>query len=188
MRVLLGYRRRLAELTPSVDGLRVLDVGCGEGKNSTFLAERGAWVLAMDVSALALRNAASAWRNANRISWIRGDVRECAFGEKSFDIVIAYGLLHCLASEDELRLVVRRLQSTVAVGGYHVVCAINDRLPIDRAHEGMRPTLVPHEGICGLYANWDLIASSDSDLHEVHPHNLIPHVHSMTRLIARRVG
>jgi hypothetical protein len=37
-----------------------------------------------------------------------------------------------------------------------------------------------------MYRGWTLLHQSDEDLHETHPHNSIPHVHSMTRLIARK--
>jgi hypothetical protein len=45
----------LADIVPSFHGLRILDAGCGEGKNAVFFAQRGAFVRAIDVSALAAR-------------------------------------------------------------------------------------------------------------------------------------
>jgi trans-aconitate methyltransferase len=38
------------ELLPDVDGLRALDLGCGEGHNTRLLAHRGADMVALDVS------------------------------------------------------------------------------------------------------------------------------------------
>jgi SAM-dependent methyltransferase len=38
------------ELLPRVDGLFGLDVGCGEGHNTRLLADRGATVIAVDIS------------------------------------------------------------------------------------------------------------------------------------------
>jgi SAM-dependent methyltransferase len=48
------------ELLPDVAGCRVLDVGCGEGHNTRLLAQRGARVVAIDVSARFIQHARQA--------------------------------------------------------------------------------------------------------------------------------
>ena len=77
MSVFLGPRTRQSGLTaqtliPSFRDLRVLDLGCGEGKNAAFLASRGALVEAIDSSELALANARSAWPSAENVigAWL----------------------------------------------------------------------------------------------------------------------
>jgi hypothetical protein len=37
-----------------------------------------------------------------------------------------------------------------------------------------------------MFRAWDMIEASDTDLHEAHPNNNIPHTHSMTRIIVRK--
>ena len=84
----------LAKL-PDMINFRVLDAGCGEGKNAIAFASRGARVSALDCSELALRNAQRAWPD-KAVEWIHGDVRSYNLPLEAFDVVIAYGLLHCL--------------------------------------------------------------------------------------------
>lgn len=179
---------RLLPLVEPLNGKRVLDAGCGEGKNAHFFATRGASVLAIDASRAAIANARAAWPPVAGLKFAVRDVRSPDAFEGTFDIVIAYGLLHCLPSRDVALQIVRRLQSATRAAGYHVVCAFNDRNQDMSAHPGFHPTLLRHEDILGAYGspNWVLVFESDSDLHETHPHNRIPHVHSLTRLIARR--
>lgn len=171
----------------SVAGMKVLDAGCGEGKNAAALAKLEADVTAIDCSEAALKNAKSAFADA-RVSWAQSDIRTFDPNNRSFDLVVAYGLLHCMKSDNEIVSVVRRLQELTAPGGWNIICAFNDREQDLSAHPGFNPCLMDHSVYLRLYESWEITFSSDEDLHETHPHNNIPHVHSMTRLIARKVN
>jgi cyclopropane fatty-acyl-phospholipid synthase-like methyltransferase len=171
-------------LLDRVEGLRVLDAGCGEGKSAFFMAERGAIVDAIDVSDLALRNARAAWPNLPNLRWRREDVREFS-AEEPYDIVIAYGLLHCLHNVDQVLTALGNLKARTSAGGHVVLCAFNNRCQDLRGHPGFSPTLLPHRTYVGEFADWTLVESSDADLLEQHPHNQIPHSHSLTRILAR---
>lgn len=169
----------------SVEGKRVLDAGCGEGKNATALSKLGAKVSAIDCSRAALKNAQNAFGDCD-VNWDCADIRSFDPKCDGFDIIIAYGLLHCMTSQDEIDATVRRLQELTVAGGWNIVCAFNDRNHDLSAHPGFNPCLVPHSTYLDFYEGWRITFSSDEDLHETHPHNNIPHVHSMTRLIGRK--
>ena len=141
---------------------------------------------AIDASELALRNAIAAWPTTGAINWELADVRTLRFPPGAYDIVLAYGLLHCFANESEVRRVVAMLQRTTTAGGFNVVCVFNSRRQDLRAHPHFNPVLLDHDDYVHLYADWRLLCVTDSDLDEAHPHNGIRHVHSMTRLIARK--
>jgi cyclopropane fatty-acyl-phospholipid synthase-like methyltransferase len=176
---------RLSELIPSFDGMAVLDAGCGEGKNAAFLAQRGAVVDALELSDRALANARAAWPSA-AVTWIHADVRDWPLRDAFYNLVIAYGLLHCLRGEDEVASVVTRLQAATRPGGWNIVCAFNSRRQELAAHPGFTPTLLTHQRLVDFYAGWSLAECSDLNLQETHPNNNIPHVHSMTRILARK--
>ena len=177
--------RRLPELVGSLEGLRVLDAGCGEGKNAAFLAALGAEVHAFDVSLIAVERARTAWPQSDAVRWEVADVRSRPLPDQVFDVVIAYGLLHCLANASEVVGVIERLQRATRAGGLHLLCAFNERKQDLRAHPGFHPVLLRHEAFLECYAHWTVLEQSDTDLVESHPHNAIEHSHSMTRMIAR---
>ena len=143
---------------------------------------------AIDASMLALRNAAAAWPSVANITWDHADVRDLQLSPDAYDVVLAYGLLHCLADENEVRTTTAKIQRATIAGGFNVICAFNARQQDLSAHPGFEPVLLAHEYYGNLYNEWHLIHSTDNDLEEVHPHNGIRHTHSMTRLIARRPG
>jgi tellurite methyltransferase len=167
-------------------GLRVLDAGCGEGKNAAYLAHQGAQVDAFDISSLAVQNGRAAFGTPHGLRWKIADIRAEPLADAAYDVVIAYGLLHCFPDEAQVAAVVRKLHKAVATDGYMIVCAFNDRITDLRAHPGFRPTFLPHGTYVDYFTSWRLMAESDEDLWESHPHNLIPHVHSMTRIVAQK--
>jgi SAM-dependent methyltransferase len=167
--------------------MRFLDVGCGEGKNAAFISANRGTVEALDISDLALQNRPALWAHDPSIKWRTGDIRILELEPLKYDVVVAYGLLHCLTSAQELELVLRKLQEATRAGGYNVICAFNSRHQELHAHPGFSPALWAHSDYLAAYSGqWDIITCSDSDLVETHPHNDILHTHSMTRLLARK--
>ena len=75
------------DVLPPIDGLRVLDVGCGEGHNTRLLSKRGARLTALDVSETFLRAASEAEAS---IDHVRADGTSLPFGDGSFDAATAF--------------------------------------------------------------------------------------------------
>lgn len=170
-----------------LEGRRILDVGCGDGKNALWLAARGADVIGLDVSRLAVGRATEQ-DGAGRVSWLVADAGALPFTRAPhFDVIVVYGLLHCLANEGAVHAVIDALQSLTKPGGLHLTVAFNERdQDLDRAHPGFRPTLLEHDEYLRAYASWQVLEATDTLLHESHPHNGVAHHHSMTRIVARR--
>ena len=181
-----SFVRLLAKHLGEMSGLKVLDAGCGEGKNAAFFAGQGAVVDAVDLSELAIRNGQRQWGRLTGICWQATDIREKEFRREEYDVVIAYGLLHCLPSAAEVLNVLSRLQDATRISGYLVICAFNARLQDLAAHPGFNPCLLPHADYVSAFSGWEVISDSDCDLTERHPHNDIEHTHALTRLVARK--
>lgn len=81
---------RIAQLTP---GKKVLDIACGEGRNSIFLAKNGFAVTALDISDLGLGKAARwAEKEAVAIDFQHVDLDSYRFSER-FDLIIIFNFL-----------------------------------------------------------------------------------------------
>ena len=92
-----------------------LDVGCGEGADAIWLAERGWAVTAVDVAAVAVDRArAAAERSGVAVDWRVGDALAIPLPARSFDLVsLQYPALPKAAGDDA----VRSLLDTVRPGG-----------------------------------------------------------------------
>jgi 2-polyprenyl-3-methyl-5-hydroxy-6-metoxy-1,4-benzoquinol methylase len=81
---------RIHRLAP---GNRALDIACGEGRNSIFLAQQGFRVTALDISDVGLGKAAQ-WAEAEGvvIDFQRVDLDKYRFAER-FDLIINFNFL-----------------------------------------------------------------------------------------------
>jgi SAM-dependent methyltransferase len=101
----------VAALTPG----RALDVGCGEGGDAIWLAQRGWTVTAIDISEVAVSRARTASGRADgSVEWICGDVLQAPLPARAFDLVsMQYPALPRAAGD----AAVRRLLDAVRPGG-----------------------------------------------------------------------
>jgi SAM-dependent methyltransferase len=75
-------------MLPPVDGLRCLDLGCGEGHHTRLLANRGAEVVALDIAKAYIDAAAGEVHRG--IRYVVGDGSILPFPAASFDVVTAF--------------------------------------------------------------------------------------------------
>ena len=98
-------------LLPDVSDLRVLDLGCGAGQLSHFLAERGAAaVTGVDVSERMLELARRDWSHP-RVTFVQGSIEEAEFPPRSFDLVVSSLASHYV---DDYRGLVQRIAGWLA--------------------------------------------------------------------------
>ncbi|KAA8964450.1 bifunctional 2-polyprenyl-6-hydroxyphenol methylase/3-demethylubiquinol 3-O-methyltransferase UbiG [Mycobacterium sp.] len=108
---------RLAEVAAGMTPGSALDLGCGEGADVLWLAEKGWHVVGVDISENALRRAAAEARARNitdRIDFQRHDLSE-SFPDGTFDLVSAQ-YLHSPARLDR-DAILRRAAASVKPGG-----------------------------------------------------------------------
>lgn len=149
--------RRLVEQATDLDPGTALDVGCGEGADAIWLAERGWQVTALDVSTVALdRGAARAAELgdevAQRIRWLPADLLTWDPAPEKFDLVSAQ-FMHL--PQAPLEALHRRLAAAVRPGG---------TLLIAGHHPSDMHTTMGRPGHAGLMFTAEQIAASlDSD-------------------------
>lgn len=80
-----------------------LDLGCGAGRHTLLMAQMGIESIGVDSSKSAVEFAKKRAKNLklNNVKFINCVVQDIALEEESFDIVIAWGLMHYLDSEDQ---------------------------------------------------------------------------------------
>ena len=101
-------------------GDRVLDVACGEGRNSVWLAQQGCEVVGTDVSPLALEKARRlAAERGVTVSWVEGDIRSWEWEPDRFDAVVCV-FIQFAEPEQRARLFAG-FRSTLKPGGLLVL-------------------------------------------------------------------
>jgi tellurite methyltransferase len=104
-----------------VEGMRVLDAGCGRGRNLVYLLSRGFDVSAIDASADAVETTrALAARLQPTLSDDRfrvEPVERISFADGAFDVVISSAVLHFARDEAHWWAMLREMWRVLASGG-----------------------------------------------------------------------
>lgn len=118
---------------------RALDLGCGEGRNAVWLAQRGWTVTAVDFSSVAVeKGRALAAARSVEIDWLVEDVTSWRPPPEAYEaVVVAY--LHLPA--EPLAGVLHAAAAAVAPGGL-LVAVGHDRDNADRGYGGPPDTSV----------------------------------------------
>jgi SAM-dependent methyltransferase len=107
--------RRFAAEVGALQPGRALDLGCGEGRNAVWLAERGWQVTGVDFSEVALSKAERlAARSGVGVDWVLADLLAYRPPAVGFELV---ALLYLQLPAAERSIVMTRAADAVAAGG-----------------------------------------------------------------------
>jgi ubiquinone/menaquinone biosynthesis C-methylase UbiE len=82
-----GKKAIKKHLAPGTKGMKLLDVGCGTGHWSSFFAEYGYRVTAIDVSQVMIETAMR--KQTGSVTYLAADAHELPFPDKQFDVTAA---------------------------------------------------------------------------------------------------
>lgn len=117
--------REMAGLLPP--GSRVLDLGCGEGRDSVFFAASGHRVTGLDISRAGLHKGVRlAAEHGVRVAWVAADFERLPL-RGAFDLVHSCGALHYVPRSRRARLF-DALKALTPRGGHHALVVFTDRL------------------------------------------------------------
>ena len=98
----------------SLEGKRILDLGCGAGEAAVYFALKGANVSGVDISSEMLAVAERlAERHGVEVDLKKGRAEGLEFEDESFDVVYGYGVLHHI----DLALSAKEIQRVLKKGG-----------------------------------------------------------------------
>ena len=101
-----------------------LDFGCGEGRNTSFLADVGYQVVATDVSDEAIAATQKRMNNVNNIEFVKIDKPQNFYDiSNSFSIAVAWEVLHWIGEEELWINYLKSIVSKLASGG-SLICTM----------------------------------------------------------------
>ncbi|KAA6324185.1 Tellurite methyltransferase [termite gut metagenome] len=173
-------------------GLKGLDLGAEEGKNAVFLASKGAKVLAIDISTIALSrfNQQPNYSIAqNSVEVKCSDIRDINFDAGSFDFIVAYGILYCLSSTEEVKTYIEKIKSWIVPNGYFICVTFTNELPPPQSQSYLEYESFLKKGeLEKSLDDWTILEQENDVITETHPTCPIEHKHSLIRLIAKKHG
>jgi len=172
---------------PPIRPLRVLDIGCGEGKDAVFLARNGYQVSAFDIADTGLVKARRlAERLGLAVDFFKADLMDFR-PEGMYDIIFSSGVFHYLPPEKRGD-VIDRLKTHTAPSGLHVINVFVEKPFLPPAPD-TEPAETDHPGwksgeLFMHYHDWQLHKTEEIIFDCQSGGN--PHKHCMNVMIAEK--
>jgi transcriptional regulator with XRE-family HTH domain len=177
----------IMKLRPPVKPYRVLDIGCGEGKDAVFLAKNGYRVTAFDVAENGIEKARElAKHNHVEVDFFVANMHEYKI-DAEYDIIFSSGVLHYLPLNKRKEFF-DNLKIHTAQGGIHAVNAfvrkpfIEPAPDMEEAEKQVEPWLSGE--LAGYYHDW-LFHKNEEHIFDCNSSG-VPHKHCMDILIAEK--
>lgn len=102
----------IKRLLPSLEGLRVLDLGCGFGELANHIIDKGAiHVTGVDISEKMLATA----KKHEKIKYVHSSMEDVKFNENEFDLIVSSLAFHYIADYESL---IARIVKWIKPNGY----------------------------------------------------------------------
>lgn len=164
-------------------GLRLIDIGAGEGRDAVFFAERGFEVTAVDISPAGLEKAHRlAEERGVEITTLQADANEFEFSEP-VDVVFSAGTVQFIQPEVRKRQF-DRFQRKTNPGGLHAMFAFVDHPDIPPAPATTDDQyLFDRDELQTYYEGWETLHTEEIIFDD--DSGGIPHQHAARIHIAR---
>ncbi|MCH5323756.1 MAG: methyltransferase domain-containing protein [Eubacterium sp.] len=178
----------IMQMLPPTKPYRVLDMGCGEGKDAVFMAKCGYSVTAFDLSETGLDKAKRlAEHNKVGVSFFKADIFDYR-PDAEFDIIFSSGVLHFVPLNIRKELC-ESLKSHTTDGGINALNVFVKKPFIARAPDSTRNEDLRHPWLSGelfgYYHDW-LFHTCREEVFDCNSGGK-PHKHCMDTLIAQKV-
>lgn len=178
----------IMKILPPVKPYRVLDIGCGEGKDAVFFAKCGYGVTAFDISGPGIEKAKKlAEHNKTNVNFFQADIFDFRL-EGEFDIIFSSGMFHFIPETHREELC-GSLKNHTAAGGINALNVFVKkpfiaRAPASTRDEGQRRPW--HSGeLFGYYHDW-LFHICQEEIFDCMSGGTL-HKHCMDTLIAQKM-
>ncbi|TSA44966.1 methyltransferase domain-containing protein [bacterium] len=163
-----------------------LDLGCGQGRDSIFMASNNFKVISVDESLAAINQLdAFARKNNLDITCLNIKTENFLFEKNKYDIIGAVNVLHFLHKKDGLRII-QEIKENLKIGGYVVMVNFTTKDSLFSC----RPNLFflePNE-LKNFFGDFKLILYDESIENDIgHPGQENPHKHGLVRMIAKKI-
>jgi tellurite methyltransferase len=177
---------KLMEIISTINytGKKLIDLGCGEGRDAVFFAKKDFEVLAIDFSEQGLKKAKKyAQEEGAKIKTLKKNIIDYRLEEKH-DIIISTGVLHYLPPWQRIKKF-QNYKEFTNTGGLNAFSVFVKKPFIKKAPDAAPKTYFFKSGeIMTYYWDWEILYCTE-EIFDCNSAN-IPHKHAVNRIIARK--
>ena len=163
---------------------RLLDLGCGEGRNAVYFARHGFQVVGLDTSLPGLEKMSRYAEEVGvSVETIQADIATHAL-EDNYDVIFSSGTLQYLPPEVRAERL-QNYKDHTSSDGINVLSVFVSKPFIERAPDGEITAFPWKSGeLMGYYWDWEILHSVEEIFDCMS--SGVPHKHAVNRIIARR--
>jgi len=176
---------KVLEMMPPDRPLKLLDVGCGEGRNAVFFARNGYRVTAFDLSLKGVEKTKKyAERVGVRVNVFQADVNKYLLDD-DYDIIFSTGVLHYIPPHLR-KQILENYKIHTNEGGLNVLSVFVKKPFIGKAPDAEETAQTWTSGeLFSYYHDWKIEYLTEEIFDCMSGH--IPHKHAVNRMIARKL-
>jgi tellurite methyltransferase len=176
--------REILELIPLLPPeAKVLDLGCGDGRNAIPLAQAGFTVTAIDISEAGIRKLDTiSAREELPIHCSVADMTAFAYPEE-YDLIISHGCLH-FVDRSQWEEMIEKFKAHTAPFGFNVITVFTDSIPAPPDLASLCIGLFCEGDLYERYSGWETILKKSYTFQDEHTGG-IRHTHAANKLVAR---
>jgi tellurite methyltransferase len=163
---------------------KLIDLGCGEGRNAVFFAKQGYDVVGLDVSEVGLEKTRKYAREEGvHVKTIKADITRFQLAE-AYDVIFSTGTLHYLPKKTRSNHF-QNYKSCTSYTGIDAFSVFVRKPFIQRAPDTAGKEYSFRSGeLMGYYSDWEILYCMEEVFDCVS--SGVPHKHCVNRIIARR--
>lgn len=163
---------------------KILDVGCGDGRHTLYLASLGFHVDAFDISENGIKKIEHLKEVNNfDINTSVCDVLDFDFKDR-YDLIIIHGVLQFIEREKQPKII-ELLKKWTNNNGYHIIALFTDGEPVPDDLKDVMVGVFKEGEIKDYYNDWNIVMFESTKFHDEHD-NGIKHYHAMNKIIVRK--
>jgi len=163
---------------------KILDLGCGEGKDALFLAKKEHKVTAIDISESAI-NKLNERAKEEKLK-IKTEIMDLSNYKikENYDVMIALASIHFIREKKELYNLIKNIKSKTKKKGYNVITVFRKG---DSSQKKFGMYYFNNGELSKLYSDWEIISYREFLKKDKHGKKGKIHYHKNANLIAQNL-
>jgi len=164
-----------------------LDLGCGQGRDSIFMAEQGFKVVAVDESKEAIEQLKETAVKENlNIETICQSIADFKITQDKFLVINAYNIFQFLDKSKTMEII-RNIKKNLKPDGYAIISGFTINDPSYQKQGNKAKGYFKPNELKELFNDFEIIFYFEKEIEDKgHPGAQLPHKHGVVRLIVRK--
>ena len=164
-------------------GGKVLDLGCGDGRNAIPLARAGLDVVAIDISQVGIHKLKTlAAQEGLTVQAHVADITSYRFSHE-YDLIVSQACFHFM-ERSQWQRIIEECRTHTAANGFNAITVFTDEVPPPPDMSALCVGLFHEAELYTAYSDWDIILKKSYTFRDEHAGG-IQHLHAANKLVAR---